>query len=281
MTPSVFRPHAASSDAAFSCAVRATAVVEVDLADLPALRDAPGTPPSGPLPNRFLRYSDEQTVVGLAAVIRAMHSPALQGVDFSDWGVVAAPRFPGRIGAAATLRKFRQDGACSISPHAIPQFSLHSVSGAISVGLGLHGPNFGIGGGREAMAEGLTVAISFADWRTLPGLWLVFTELHPDANPDGQGSSHTPACCRAVAMALTADNGQGDFQLRLTSASGRRANFSVHLHEIESADGCLADLAAWLSALLGRPQPAQWSFALPWGDRVEMVKTAQQQAKAA
>ena len=184
-----------ASAATSACSLAAAGVVAASLAELPALRDQPGGPNAPPVPSRFLRHSDEQTVVGLAAVLQAMGSSALRDTCYDDWGVVAAPVFPGRMGGAGTFTKFREGGCAAISPHIIPQNSLHSVAGAISICLGMHGPNFGIGGGPDALAEGLTVALGLVDQSSLPGLWLVLTQWSPEPVPDGRGSTQTETTC--------------------------------------------------------------------------------------
>ncbi len=197
-------------------------VIAAPLNVLPALREDPGVSVRRPIPPRFLRHADEQTVVGLAAVLRAMDEGALRETCFDEWGVVAAPMFPGRLGGAATFRRYQQGGTAAISPHIIPQNSLHSVSSAISISLTMRGPNFGIGGGPEALGEGLTVAMTLLDSTALPGLWLVLTQWAPEPVPDGQGSTRTETICLAVALALfrRAEQGSGGMTLRLTASAG-------------------------------------------------------------
>jgi hypothetical protein len=270
----------------------AAGVVAASLAELPALRDQPGGPNAPPVPSRFLRHSDEQTVVGLAAVLRAMDNVALRDMRYGDWGVVAAPVFPGRMSGAGTFTKFREGGCAAISPHIIPQNSLHSVAGAISICLGMHGPNFGIGGGPDALAEGLTVALGLVDQSSLPGLWLVLTQWSPEPVPDGRGSTQTETTCHGVALALLPGAGHG-MTLRMTlprsqpSFGGAMLNVAA-LDEApdRSSNGggreALPELGRWLASDSARPGSAPWSFGLPWGGRVELVQEQhQQQTKAA
>jgi hypothetical protein len=288
----IFPARADSSDVTSACSLAAWGVVVASVAELPALRDQPGGPDAPAIAPRFLRHSDEQTVVGLAAVLRAMSDAALRGTCYDDWGVVAAPVFPGRLGGAGTFTKFHEGGPAAISPHIIPQHSLHSVSSAISICLGMRGPNFGIGGGRQALAEGLTVAMSLVDQSTLPGLWLVLTQWAPEPVPDGRGSTQTETVCMGVALALLPGVGQGS-TLRMTlPANGHvigHAVWSVVTAEDEldrspAAGGheALIELTRALATdTLGR-QTEPWSFDLPWGGRVELVREQyQQQAKAA
>lgn len=275
-----------------ACSLAAAGVAAATLAELPALRDRPGGPNSRPVPPRFLRHADEQTVVGLAAVLRAMQDATLAGERYEAWGVIAAPVFPGRLGGAGTFTKFREGGCAAISPHIIPQNSLHSVAGAISVGLGMHGPNFGIGGGQEALAEGLTVAMSLVSDENLPGLWLVLTQWTQEPVPDGRGSTATETTCLGVAMALRAGAGPGA-TLRIllpgTSRCGARDRCqgpweAPPSREAQPASGraALAELARWLEDRPDGLQSAPWSFGLPWGGHVELVQEQyHQQAKAA
>lgn len=292
MPARIFPAPADTPDVTSACSLAATGVVAATLAELPALRDQPGGPNASPVPPRFLRHSDEQTVVGLAAVLRAMGSSALRGACYDDWGIVAAPVFPGRMGGAGTFTKFREGGAAAISPHIIPQNSLHSVAGAISICLGMHGPNFGIGGGLDALSEGLTVALSLMDQSSLPGLWLVLTQWSPEPVPDGRGSTQTDTTCLGVALALLPGAGQG-MTLRMTLPGfgfsvGNTVRHTVtkglesdRLRITGGREG-LSELARWLAADSSRQRSASWSFALPWGGQVELVQEQyQQQAKAA
>jgi len=293
MAANKLAPLADSSGVTAACFLAAGGVVVATLAELPALRDRPGGSGGRQVPPRFLRHSDEQTVVGLAAVLRAMDDSALHGECYDDWGVVAAPVFPGRLGGAATFTKFREGGPAVISPHIIPQNSLHSVAGAISVGLGMHGPNFGIGGGREALGEGLTVALSLVGDANLPGLWLVLTQWTPEPVPDGRGSTLTETACLGVALALRAGAGRGA-AMRITLPGGNRAgnrdtspvagHDAFYSDRSRTAEGQepLTELANWLASESAGRQSARWSFGLPWGGQVELIREpSYQQAKAA
>lgn len=290
------RSFAATSE----CTVAGQGVIAAPLNVLPALREDPGGSVRRPIPPRFLRHSDEQTVVGLAAVLRAMDEGPLRDTCFDDWGVVAAPMFPGRLGGAATFRKYQQGGPAAISPHIIPQNSLHSVSSAISISLAMRGPNFGIGGGPEALAEGLTVAMTLLDTSDLPGLWLVLTQWAPEPVPDGQGSTQTETICLAVALGLLrrVEQSARGMTLRLTAAArpdatGRKVRVVSETAESSDETGAvegpagrcgfprLVDLARWLAGGPGG-RAAPWSYHLPWGGRIELAESNHlQQTKAA
>lgn len=255
-----------AADERLACSVAAHATLRVPLESLGALRDNAGLESSPPLPPRFLRHADEQTVVGLAAVLRAMAAPHMAGTDFADWGVLAAPRLPGRLSGAATLNRFVELGVPAISPHIIPQHSLHAVSSAVSVALGMHGPNFGIGGGPESTAEGLLVALTFLRAAHVPGMWLVLTEWDREPIPDGQGGSVTPAVCCASALALVPGTG-GRAWLRINPTRANRA-----------AQG----LVAWLADQEAGVAAGSWTLPLSWGGHIEfVVGEPLQQRKAA
>src|SRR5947209_4985641 len=67
-------PHAGT---AVSCDVAAYAVVQAIAADVAVLRPTTGPVGGKPLAAAFVRHLDEQTVVGLHAVYRAVHAHGL------------------------------------------------------------------------------------------------------------------------------------------------------------------------------------------------------------
>jgi hypothetical protein len=229
------------------------------------------------VPLRFLRNADEQTVVGVAAVLRAIGDPALRDQRFAEWGVLAAPQFPGRLVGAAAFSKFQREGAATVSPHIIPQHSLHSLSGAVSVVLGMHGPNFGVGGGPEAMAEAFTAALTFLDHDTLAGLWLVLTGWDPEPVPDGSGSTSSESVCRGVALALVPAASQRRM-LRLTTLPLPCAGQDpTGIPAALTLAGLIDRLATSTDEQPGIP----WSFRLCWGGQIEQINSAMRQRKAA
>ncbi len=180
--------------------------------DVPALRRRPGPIPVGwgNVPPSLLRYSDEQTIAGTAAVFAAIEEMGLPPEAFEGWGVVAASRYLGRANLSRALRDFLAEGVWSTSPHLIPHFALHSPSGTISLALGLHGPNLGVGGGLYAAAEGFLAALTWLSSGTVPGVWLVFSGWTPELIPDRFGRDHSAVECQAMALALArADGSQG------------------------------------------------------------------------
>src|SRR5262249_3331007 len=122
--------------------VRACAVVRCPIEGIAELRQKLGPPGGEPFPATVLKPAGGQTVVAVAAVLQAVARLDLDEVCFADWGVIAAPRFLGRVAAADTIHKFETGGAWKASPLFVPHRSLHAVSGTISQALQCKGPNF-------------------------------------------------------------------------------------------------------------------------------------------
>ena len=98
-------------------------------------------------------------------------------------------RVPGAGEPPLALRSFLAEGVWGTSPHLIPHFALHSPSGTISLALGLHGPNLGVGGGLHAAAEGFLTALTWLSSGRVPGVWLVFSGWSPELIPDRCGNA--------------------------------------------------------------------------------------------
>jgi hypothetical protein len=210
---------------AIAAEVMGVGLFRMSPSDVPAIRRKPGPVPEGwsRTPPSLLRYSDEQTVAGTAAVFSAMEAMGAAPDRFEGWGVVAASRYLGRANLAAALRSFEAEGVWGISPHLIPHFALHSPSGTISLALGLHGPNLGVGGGLYAAAEGAVAALTWLAAGIVPGVWLVLSGWSPELIPNGRGAPPAPASgeCQALALALTADRaGIGRPAIRVVTAGG-------------------------------------------------------------
>jgi hypothetical protein len=179
--------------------------------EVAALRRKPGPIPEGWAPpmSSLLRNSDEQTIAGLCAVFTAIDKMGLPRDRYEGWGVVAASRFLGRANLARALESFLEEGVWGTSPHLIPHFALHSASGTISLGLGLHGPNLGVGGGLHAAAEGFLAALTWLSMGTVPGVWLVLSGWSPELVPSRGGDSLAPRECQALAIGLAVTGGPG------------------------------------------------------------------------
>ena len=204
--------------ASVACGVASHALVEATLAEIPGLRDQPVPEGVSALPPRFLRHCDEQTVVGMRAVLAAIAAHPEPRPSFAGYGVVAAACQSGRIATAQSLAMLRTAGGVAVSPHIVPQCSLHSVAGAVSVALGMHGPNIGASGGQHAVSEGLFTSLSLlaasaVSGESLSGIWLVVSSWTQEPSLDAAGKpdcsppqdTHSGPICRALAVALTAD----------------------------------------------------------------------------
>jgi hypothetical protein len=230
-------------------------------ADLPAIaamrKKLPAWAPPD-TPGHFLKYSDQQTVLAVAAVDRVIDSAGLDPQQFQNWSIIAAPRFIGRIAGVETLERFGRGGGPAISPHVIPQHSLHSISGALSILLSSRQPNFGVGGTGNSVAEGLFAALTFPLAPTA-GVLVVTTAWDPEPQLDDQANCLNTPVCHAVALALQAGAaGDNAGQLRFTMNS--RAYDSDHpMSRCESA----AQLCQRLNALVPGESPElfHWQMA--------------------
>jgi len=273
-------PNAEAVSAA--CGVASHALVEATLAEIPGLRDqsVPEGVPS--LPPRFLRHSDEQTVIGIRAVLTAIAAHPEPRPSFEDYGVVAAACQSGRIATAQSLAMLRTAGGVAVSPHIVPQCSLHSLAGAVSVALGMHGPNSGVSGGKHAVSEGMFTSLSLlAADASLPGIWLVVSGWTEEPSLDATGK---PDCTppqdgrpapvrRALAVPPTAD-------ADAATDTGLSRRLTLHMpsairmarpaaHDRTAADEIL-DFARGLAA----GPAASWSHACPWGAEIRLAPHA-------
>ena len=224
-----------------------SALYRVRPPDFPALRRRPGPVPEGwtRTPASLLRYSDEQTVTGTAAVFAAIAAMGTSPEEFEGWGVVAASRYLGRAGLAAALRSFKAEGVWGTSPHLIPHFALHSPSGTISLALGGRGPNVGAGGGLHGAAEGFLASLTWLTAAVVPGVWLVLSGWVPELVPEQKGMASTAQAqappadmeCLALALALRpvgAGSGAG--------AAGETPRFRVRISEAGARKGVAAPI---------------------------------------
>lgn len=252
--------------------VRAAAVVQAPLSTVADLRKSLGRSAAEPFSAAFLKPADEQTVVGLAAVLQAIAQHDLQQEDFTGWGVIAAPRFLGRSAAAEAITKFETGGAWKASPLFVPHRSLHAVSGTISQALQSKGPNFGAGGGPQAVVEGLLAALGLLS-EDLPGLWLVLTRCDPEPAPDKQGISAFPVLCQALALGFqpVSEHWSG-LRLRLL----RKNTFGASTVTMPAADHAelFPELLHFLEQGAAGSGYGRWACTLPWGDSLELAADA-------
>jgi hypothetical protein len=176
--------------------------VRADLVQAAMLRkQLPAWAPEG-TPGHFLKHADEHTIVAVSAVDRAIREHGMDVHALREWSIIAAPRFLGRFAGAAALERYGRGGGPALSPHLIPQHSLHSVSGALSILLASRRPNLGVGGGADAIAEGLLAALTLPRTSHCPGVWLVATAWEPEPVLDLRGNCTNSPACYAAALAL-------------------------------------------------------------------------------
>lgn len=249
------------------------ALIEARYSEIGPLRDRPSPSPAPSLPPRFLRHADEHTVVGMQAVLAALAThPARPSV--ASHGVVAAPCQAGRIVGAKTLTALASGGGVTVSPHVVPQCSLHSVAGAVSVALAMHGPQLGVGGGPEALGEGLLVAASLLAGGGDPactGVWLVATEWDAEPRLDPAGSPIDDPLCRGLAMLLepAAEPEDGE-----TLPAPIRLDLRMPRHSRgprpQAMVGGLLALARALDMCREGPALASWAVSCPGGGEVRI-----------
>ena len=250
-----------------SCGIAAHGAVRASMNDIAKLRSNPGPYRGEPFAPTLLRNSDEQTVVGLAAVLQAIERFRLSPSALTDWGLVAAPRYLGRLCMAQALDNFQRTGPSLVSPLIVPHRSLHSLSGTLSLALDLRGPNLSAGGGPGALADGLQTALALVQEPNLPGIWLVLTEWDPEPTPDVRGQATQPCTCLGVALALVPAT-------RICSGSRlclQRHHRAAGFTEGQGLKPSLASLVTVLTAATPASAYRQWTFRLGWN--AEMVLT--------
>jgi hypothetical protein len=240
--------------------LRGFGTARADLATIASMRKSLPAWVPAETPGHFLKHADEQTVVAVAAVDQAIRSAGLRPCDYQDWSIIAAPRFIGRLAGTTTLARFTRGGGPAISPHLIPQHSLHSISGALSILLASRRPNFGIGGASESLAEGLLAALTFPA-SGCSGAWLVATGWDPEPQIDEQGRCTNAPLCHAAALAFEPTvSAFGCGQLRLLTNGGPIADHP----EVRWFDHA-AGLAQCLAALTPGGAAQCFAWRLPWG----------------
>jgi hypothetical protein len=257
------------TDVVLQAGVVAAGTAAVPLGGFAALRKMP--PRFGvELSGHFLKHADEQTIVSLLAVGRAIDQFEIDPRQTTDWAVIAAPRYIGRLAGAAVLDRFARQGGSGVAPHTVAQNSLHSISGAASIALGTHGPNVGVGGGPWAVGDGLTAALTLLDTPRVPGVWLVLSQFDPEPVPDDVGRPLNDSVCHGIALALVR-GGSGHSQLTL-----RPGTSATRAAVARWPEPTVAEIAASIDAAQ-RGRASRWNCWLPWGGRIELRLAAAEQ----
>lgn len=200
--------HSLSSSADLSalCLIESYATVSAHFSEIDALAREKHSHGCHSLPPRFLRHADEQTVIGMHSIIQAMAADTQDSRDIRNDAVIAATCLGGQPSAARTMIGLRDKGPVAVRPHIVPQCSLHSVASTASVGFGMHGPNFGVGGGPHAPAEGFLLALTLAPMlaKTSPSsrIWLVCTGWDQQPCLDAAGILTNDPICRGMTFVL-------------------------------------------------------------------------------
>lgn len=200
-----------------SCCLTAHASLRLPVEAVGPLRRQPG--PGKSFPISLLKNADEQTVVVVAALLQAIDRARLPFDTFTDWAALASARFIGRDCIGQAVPAYVREGPWSVSPHVIPHRSLHSTPGTLTLALGAHGPNYGVGSGPEGDVEGLLAAFALLHERPVPGVWLALSRIDPLLPCDPSTGVPAPGSfVEAVVLALShTGSGPG---LELTVGSG-------------------------------------------------------------
>ena len=102
------------------------------------------------------------------------------------------------------------------------------MASAASVGFGMHGPNFGVGGGPHATAEGFLLALTLPRcWQnlTISCIWLICTAWDQQPSVDAKGVFTNDPICRGMTFVLNPEIAQtlGETQPRIQIASRKQA----------------------------------------------------------
>jgi hypothetical protein len=251
---------------ATACGVGACAAIKVPVVDIAALRKAPSPLGGRTLAPSLLKHADHQTVVAVSVLLHAVHQAGWQDRSFAEWGLIAAPRFPGRITAAASMHKFKEQGVPGMSPLIIPTLSLHAMAASLSLAIKTQGFNYGVGGGHGHLAEALLSGLAAVEDDGVAGVWVVATQFSPEPVPDTAGQSLNACHGYGVALALEAvTTGRSGLHLRMNPTA---AQVSSEVDRVVSGDepsSGLVALAAFLDAMPPGLRSRRWQCPLPGG----------------
>ena len=184
-----------------SCGVLAAGGVRVPWAEIPNLRKSFGSH-RGQALAPLVRQSDEQTVLALAAVMRAVDGAGWRERSFANWGVVASGRSFGRMRFDTAIERYRRLKTRGASPLVVPHLSLHALSGTLSIALGMHGPNYGVSGQADHLGETLLAGLGLIEREDVDGLWVVACDFDPEPTLDADGEPASDVVGHAAALAI-------------------------------------------------------------------------------
>ncbi|MCI0376089.1 MAG: hypothetical protein L0215_00635 [Gemmataceae bacterium] len=248
------------------CAIAAVGMAQATCQDIAALRKNPHTPnpsPSGRGESTefsLLKHADEHTVVGVAAMLCA-RAAFPEDFSFADWGVVAAPRWPGRLSSYAPLEKYHREGARSVSAMLIPNLCLHAMSGTVSLAFQMRGPNFGVGGGLANVPDGLLAGMVVQLEQNLPGTWVVLTEWTRE--PFSPAAAEGTPVLQALALALTTEATSAAVGQSFLFAGARYLRLEPS--EVLTTQPAYPRLQGLLDYLVDPTDDQPWWCALDWG----------------
>lgn len=196
--PMILRPLRGSRPLA-AC-IRASVSFRFTPAEAQPLRIRLRTAMSKTMSPSVIKQLDDQSLGAVEAMRQAVESLEMTAEDLADWGIVGAPRQPGRDRTVDAIQSFRDKGPFGVSPHMVPQCGLHSLAGIVSQAFAMHGPCMGAGGRTCGVAEAMTVAVGWLFGEDLKGVWLIFSQRTP-----GEGATETDT--EVLALALTRHTG--------------------------------------------------------------------------
>ncbi len=269
--------HQLPAVSTIDCRITGHALREARYSEMEELRVRPSPAGAPPMPPRFLRHADEHTIVGLHAVLDVIASKGLSAEALVGHAVVGAPCQMGRLATARVLVAMPAAGALAIKPHVVPQCSLHSLAGAVSVALGMHGPHLGVGGGVGALGEGLLAAATLLMSGGDPdcrGTWLVATEWDEEPALDDTATPIGDPLCRAIAVLLDAtprDDGDGEREPAVTlrvrpTHREKRVPFEA------AGSSAIVALSRAITTALESGRSEAWTLACPWGVEVTLER---------
>jgi hypothetical protein len=252
----------ANTQDSLQAGIVATGTARADLGTIAGLRKKLPAWTAENTAGHFLKHADEQTVVAVAAVDQAIEAFDIDMDQQRQWSIIAAPRFVGRLAGVNIVNRFARGGGPAVSPHVIPQHSLHSVSGALSVLLASRQVNFGVGGGREAIEEGLLAALTFGPSCGAGGMWFVATAWHPEPTAAADGQCTNDPVCHAFALAL---------QPAAAPAAIGHIRLATELSGVPAIETpTVPDIASALDALATGGCGHTFNWRMSWGASLEL-----------